>query len=322
MPRMAALAGIVAVVCATAGWTAATGPAEAAAAHVTGIQRVDGQLSLVKVYSPSMHTVVTNQVLRPRDGGSAPVFYLLNGRGGGVVAGDSWLRMTGYRSFFADKHVTVVSPLGGAGSWYSDWRQPDPVLGVNKWEQYLVHELPAALAGPLHTNGRNAIGGPSHSGSPALDLAGRGGRRFDAAASYSGCPAIGSPAGTVAAMSTVAVGGGNAVNMFGLPGDPAWGDHDPSMHADRLRGKAVYIATATGIPGQIDGPTPTQPFLLAGPSEVELATAWCTRQMHDALSAVGVAHQYRTFDRGAHTWNLFEEEMRDSWRTIGPAIGA
>ena len=45
---------------------------------------------MVYVYSPSMGKVIPNQVLRPRGDGSAPVFYLLNGRSGGVE-GDSWL---------------------------------------------------------------------------------------------------------------------------------------------------------------------------------------------------------------------------------------
>ena len=95
-----------------------------------------------------MGRVIPNQVLRPRGEVSAPVFYLLNGRSGGVE-GDSWLEQTDHRSFFAGKNVTVVSPLGGPYAWYADWQRPDPALGVNKWETYLLRELPGAISGPL-----------------------------------------------------------------------------------------------------------------------------------------------------------------------------
>jgi len=294
-------------------------PAEAA--HVTRVDRIDGQLSTVYVYSPSMGREIPNQVLRAAGDRPAPVFYLLNGRAGGVE-GDSWLQQTGYRSFFGGKNVTVVSPLGGPYSWYADWQQPDPTLGVNKWETYLLRELPDAIAGPLKTNGRNAIAGLSLSGGPALDIAGRGGGRFRAAASYSGCPAISAPPATMGVIATTALGGGNALNMFGPPGSPAWIDHDPSRNPGRLAGKAIYLGAAVGLPGAPDAAPIAAPTLLAGPAQVEMATKWCTDQLHGALDAARIPHTYRVFGQGAHTWALFENEMRDSWRVIGPALGA
>lgn len=312
------VAALLAVVATMLSGTALAAPASAA---VVRIDRVDAQLSMVYVYSPSMGKVIPNQVLRPRGGSAAPVFYLLNGRSGGVE-GDSWLKQTDHRSFFAGKNVTVVSPLGGPYSWYADWQRPDPVLGVNKWATYLLRELPAAIAGPLKTNGRNAIAGLSLSGGPALDIAGRGGSFYRAAASYSGCPAISAPPATTGVFATTSLGGGNALNMFGPPGSAAWVDHDPSRHPERLRGKAIYLGVASGLPGRTDGAPVGAPSLLAGPAEVEMATRWCTDQMAGALRGAGIPHTYRVFDQGAHTWSLFATEMRDSWRVIGPALGA
>lgn len=281
-----------------------------AQAQVVGIQRVDDQLSLVSVYSPALRRTVVNQVLRPRGGGPAPVLYLLNGRSGGSD-GDSWLRKTNHRHFFAGKNVTVISPLGGGYEWYSS----------GGWEQYLRFELPNAIARPLQTTGRAAIAGVSHTAPAALDLAGRGGNRFQAVAALSGCPAISSPIGVPAVTATMALGGGNAFAVFGPPGAPAWAEHDPSLHPHRLAGKAVYLGAASGVPGEYDGGH-VGPLLLAGPSQVETVSLACTSQMSRALTSAGVAHTFRILPSGAHTWVLFENLLRDSWRVLGPAIGA
>lgn len=277
---------------------------------MTGINRVDGQLSLVSVYSPALRRTVVNQVLRPRGGGAAPVFYLLNGRSGGTD-GDSWLRMTNYRSFFANKQVTVVSPLGGGYEYYS----------AGAWERYMRYELPAAIAGPLQTTGRAAIAGLSHTAPAALDLAGRSGRLYSAVGAYSGCPNITSIVGQVAVPITMAFGGGNAYAMFGAPGSPGWNDHDPFLHPNRLRGKAVYLGAGSGMPGEADGRA-QGPGLWGGPAEVEAFAQACTQAMSAKLNSVGIRHEFTSLSTGAHTWQLFERLMRDSWSTIGPAIGA
>ncbi|HEY9311992.1 alpha/beta hydrolase family protein [Williamsia sp.] len=316
LSRRLALIVVVAVgaMCLTAG------PAAAAPAAVTGVQQVTAQLSIIYVYSPSMNRVIPNQVLRPAgNAAGAPTFYLLSGKGGGTD-GDSWVAQTDYERFFAGKKVNVVSPLGGRYSWYTDWRAADPVIGVNSWQTYLTHELPAVLDRELKANGRNAIAGLSMSGGPALDLAGQAPWLYRAVGSYSGCPSISSPFGMAAVSATVASGGANPFNMFGLPGDPAWVDHDPTMNPNRLRDKVVYLSAATGIPSGAPGLSAAPLFL--GPSQVESITRGCTDQMAASLRRAGVAHTYRVFDTGAHTWGSFERQMRDSWQVIGPAIGA
>jgi S-formylglutathione hydrolase FrmB len=295
------------------------GPATSAPS-VTGSKQVTDRLSIIYVYSPSMNRVIPNQVLRPAgNAAGAPTFYLLNGKGGGTE-GDSWVNYTNYESFFAGKRVNVVSPLGGKYSWYADWRGPDLVTGINKWQTYLTRELPAALAPELKSNGSNAIAGLSMSGGPALDLAGQAPDVYRAVASYSGCPAISSPLGTAAVSATVASGGANPLAMYGPPGDPAWAQHDATLHPNRLRGKAIYISAATGLPRAAPGPAAVPLFF--GPAQVEVITRQCTDQMAAGLRAAGVGHTYTVFPRGAHTWGSFEQQMRDSWRVIGPAIGA
>lgn len=284
------------------------GTADAATARVVSVHRVDGQLALVRVYSPALRTVITNQVLLPPNGAPTPVFYLLNGKSGGVD-GDSWLRKTRYRTFFAGKRVTVVSPVGGGYTWYS----------TRGWQRYLQHDLPAAIDARFPTTGRAAIAGLSHSASAALDIAGRD-RRFVAAASYSGCPAITSPTGTAAVVATMASGGQNAFAVFGPAGGPGWVDHDPARNPRRLSGKAVYLGAGSGVPGRFDGPVLGYPGLLVGPTQVESIVRGCTDVMRASLARAGVRHTVRVFSTGAHTWGLFYRELKDSWRVIAPAL--
>lgn len=315
-----AWAAVIVVVAAVVTVGLHAGPAAAAPAGVTGIKQITDRLSIIYVYSPSMNRVIPNQVLRPAgDAAGAPTFFLLNGKGGGTE-GDSWANYTDYEGFFAGKHVNVVSPLGGKYSWYADWRGPDLVTGLNRWQTYLTRELPGALAPTLKSNGANAIAGLSMSGGPALDLAGQAPDVYRAVASYSGCPAISGPLGMLAVSATVASGGANPLNMYGPPGDPAWAHHDAALHPERLRGKAIYISAATGVPRGAPGPAAAP--LLLGPSQVEMITRTCTDQMASGLRNAGVPHTYRVFPTGAHTWGSFEQQMRDSWRVIGPAIGA
>lgn len=279
-------------------------------ARAVQVRPIDGQLSEVSVFSPALGRTVVNTVLRPRGGGPAPVLYLLNGRSGGTD-GDSWLRMTSYRSFFANKNVTVVSPQGGGFEYYS----------VGAWETYLRDELPRAIAGPLQATGTAAIAGVSHTAPAALDLAGRSGNRYRAVASYSGCPAVSSPVGMTAITAVMALGGANAFAVFGPPGSPTWTDHDPSLHPARLAGKTVYLGSGSGIPGAADG-SHAGPGLLAGPAQVEAVAAGCTRQLASILHRHGVPSTLHQFPTGAHTWRLFEAQLRDSWPVIGRAIGA
>ena len=249
----------------------------------------------VPVYSHAMNRTIINNVL-PAPGGSAPVFYLLHGAGGGSDR-IGWEWNSSYRTFFENKNVTVVSPVGGAGSFYTNWRHGDPKLGLNKWQTYLTRELPAAINRQFNGNGRNAVAGVSMSGGPALDLAAHAPRLYRAAASYSGCP----PQATVGApgvIGTVLAQGGNPGNMW-APGD--YIAHDPTLNAPRLRGKAIYIS--------------------AGDVGPELAIRACSEIAAAALRAQGVRVTYDAV-RGDHSWAAFEAGLERSWRVIGPAIGA
>ncbi|MFF1555530.1 alpha/beta hydrolase [Rhodococcus erythropolis] len=290
-------------------------------ASVVGTRTVSETLSIIDVFSPSMNRIISNEVLRPARGGSLPTLYLLNGALGNED-GVGWVNNSAVTDFFADKNVTVVLPIGGRFSFYTDWLQPDPVLGVNAWQTYLTRELPAAIDSQFRGTGANAIAGLSMSGASALDLAIHAPGLYRATASLSGCPAPSHPLATAGISAMIAGGLNNPFNMWGLPGDPAWREHDPSLNAEKLRGTAVYVAASRGNTGPVDGIAPGAIPPLGGMA-VEAMIYQCTTQFVDALHAANIPATISLREEGAHTWALFEDELRHAWTTtLAPAIGA
>ena len=153
------------------------------------------------------------------------------------------------------KNVNVVMPLGGAYSLYTDWNADDPILGINKWNTYMTTELPPLIDAEFHGTGRDAIGGISSTAGAALDIVGHAPQRYKAAASYSGCPVRSGAIGFPTSTAMIAYGGGSSLNAWGLPGSPQWLDHDPNANPARLRGVEVFVGSASGTPGPIDGTT-------------------------------------------------------------------
>ncbi|MCP9619603.1 alpha/beta hydrolase [Nocardia otitidiscaviarum] len=293
------------LVCAVAATVVAVRPAAAAPELA--------ETTVLDVYSPAMDRVVSNRVI-PAAHAGAPTLYLLTGAGGGQD-GISWWDDTDVREFFADKNVNVVMPIGGAFTLYTDWIADDPIAGRNKWQTYLTGELPAAVDARFATSGRNAIAGVSMSAGSAIDLAIQGGDRYSAVASYSGCPWTSDAAGVAMAGAVVLRGGGNPANMWGVPGGEVWRAHDPYLHAERLRGKTVYLSAASGVPGVIDRNGLPSPV-------VEAIASSCTAAFAAHLSRQGMTPIHVDRSAGSHTWGQFQTDLHDSWPHLARAIGA
>ncbi len=216
------------------------------APHVVETRAVSPTHTVVDVYSPAMDRVISNDVLRPAHGGSLPTLYLLNGALGGED-GVGWMNNSQAPAFFADKDVTVVLPIGGRFSFYTDWGAPDPILGINMWETYLTRELPGVIDREFGGTGLNAVAGLSMSGGPALDLAIQAPELYQAAASFSGCPAPSNLLATVGISTMIASGLNNPFNMWGPPGSRGWKAHDPAANAAKLAGTPCTSARLAGL---------------------------------------------------------------------------
>src|SRR5690606_14695355 len=163
-----------------------------------------------------------------------------------------WIKDAGAVDFFADKNVTVVLPVGGQASFYSDWLEPNN--GKNyKWETFLTKELPPLLESQWRATDTRGIAGLSMGGTAAMFLSARNSDFAKFAASYSGfltTTSTGMPQAIRLAM--IDAGGFDAAAMWGPPDSPLWEEHDPVYLADRLKGKSLYISSGTGASGKHD----------------------------------------------------------------------
>ncbi|MCV7377587.1 hypothetical protein H7K38_02825 [Mycobacterium alsense] len=183
-------------------------------AHITDIQDVNDRWDKVSVCSPSMNTVIVNDVFKAPNAG-APVFYLLPGIDGSEDRG--WFGMTDVQGFFANKNVNVVAPLGGPFSWWTDWVND----GSKQYQTYMTRELPPVINAQYHANGRNAVGGLSSTGGTAIDYAVQAPGVFRAVASYSGFPSVSEPDEAQQVALTLGGGGQSAEAMWGRWADPS-----------------------------------------------------------------------------------------------------
>ncbi|WP_342319631.1 alpha/beta hydrolase-fold protein [Corynebacterium mayonis] len=131
-------------------------------------------ISMSSQVLPSMGREVKNDILLPGGTDSTeprPTFYLMMGADG-AGGGFTWHNSSDYESFFATKHVNVVTPKGSISSMQADWYREDPKTGLNKWLTYMTKELPPLIDATFHGTSRDAIAGISMSGGPAISIAG------------------------------------------------------------------------------------------------------------------------------------------------------
>ncbi|MEV6279490.1 alpha/beta hydrolase family protein [Nocardia sp. NPDC051832] len=285
---------------------------------------VRGQ-TVLGVYSAAMERTVRMTLLRAADPAEpAPTLYLLNGSSGG--SDGNWLDRTDAVEFFADKQVNVVVLLDGAGSYFTDWRAADPILGKQRWATFLTEELPPIVDREFRGTGANAIAGVSMAGTSVFQLALAAPGFYRAIGSYSGCVRTSDPAGQAIVQAVVTTQRGTVANMWGPPGDPAWRAHDPYLQAERLRGTAIYVATGTGLPGPNENLERNRgdvlhllyQFMFGAPMEV--IANLCTRQLRDLLHTKGIPATFDLRPTGTHSWPYWQDDLHSSWPMFAAAL--
>lgn len=301
---------------------------------------------VASVWSPSMRTQIPVLVQSPANGNSgAPVMYLLSGSTGGEKD-DDWTHATDANAFYARKNVWTVTPIGGAASYYADWRRVDPAanfrFGVTtnrplRWETFLTSELPRAferahggVTGPARSR---AIAGISMSGTAVIRIAENHPGMYRAVGAYSGCADTASPQGQLALRSVAFFpGGADASNMYGPPGDPQWTAQDPVVNAYKLRNRtpALWISAATGLPGAHDTLTDrtiggnvgalADQVAVGGISEA--VSRYCTQTLASRLAALRIPATVRFPAAGTHSWGYWQDQMHQSWPMFARALGA
>ncbi|MGB3699441.1 MAG: alpha/beta hydrolase family protein [Gordonia sp. (in: high G+C Gram-positive bacteria)] len=273
------------------------------------------------VYSRAMHKNVKVHIV---DGGGSkakPTLYLLDGlRAPDNTSG--WLQNTRVAQWMAGKGTNVAIPFGGGGSFYTDWEQRDPKLGVNKWETFLTKELPAYMKARHNSdNRRNGIAGLSMSGTAALNLASRHPNFYKAVASYSGYPTVTMPGFTQGIQASVAEMGGNPNNMWGFFPAGQWFANDPFLSAGNLAGHRVYVSSGTGVGSKYDssltpGSGSFNPVKFAQMVPLEVAASTSSQLYIARLAAVpGVRLTTHISPDGAHWWDYWQDRFKQSWNT-------
>src|SRR3954451_1225005 len=215
------------------------------------------------VFSQSMNRNIRVQF----QGGGGKAVYLLDGlRAQDDYSG--WDINTAAFEWFYQSGVSVVMPVGGQSSFYTDWYSPSSFNNQTftyKWETFLTNELPQWLAAnkQVSTTG-NGIVGLSMSGGAALILSAYHPAQFSYAASLSGflnpSTLVMQQAIRVAMLDA---GGFNVDNMWGPPWDPSWKRNDPVRQVSRIvaNGTRLWIYCAPGGSTPLDeGADPNQAF--------------------------------------------------------------
>ncbi|WP_280266141.1 alpha/beta hydrolase [Nocardia wallacei] len=294
-----------------------------------------GRVVDLTVHSAAMGRPLSVEILPAADlSKPAPTLYLLNGVDGGTDTGNwrdgsNWLTKTDVAEFFAGQQVNVVIPIGGAGSFFTDWRADDPVHGRQRWTTFLTRELPPVIDSAFHGSGANAIAGLSMASTSVFQLALAEPGLYRAIGSYSGCVRTSDPMGQVMVDAIVTGRQGNILNMWGPPGDPAWAANDPYLHAAQLRGTTVYVASGNGAPGPLD--TLDGPGIHADPVKLidqlviggllDAVASRCTQQLRDRLRELDIPATFDLRPNGTHSWGYWEQDLHKSWPVLRAALG-
>jgi diacylglycerol O-acyltransferase/trehalose O-mycolyltransferase len=272
------------------------------------------------VYSPSMGRSIRVEFQPGSGGASAPTsgagskaVYLLDGlRAQDDYSG--WDINTAAFEWFEGSGVSVVMPVGGQSSFYTDWYSPSSFNSQTytyKWETFLTAELPAWLASEKQVSQTgNGVVGLSMSGGPALILSAYHPAQFRYAASLSGF--LNPSALFMQQAIRVAMldaGGYNVDNMWGAPTDPAWKRNDPVVTASRIaaNGTRLWIYCAPGATNPAAGADPTQ-ALSAG--SLEALALRSNKAFQTAYAKAGGSNATFEFPAaGNHAWPYWGAQL-------------
>lgn len=256
-------------------------------------------------------------------GGGSRALYLLDG----LRAQDDfngWDINTPAFEWYYQSGLSVVMPIGGQSSFYTDWYQPAVGAGgtqTYKWETFLTRELPDWLAANRGlTRGGNAVVGLSMSGSTALIYTANYPGEFRYAGSLSGFLNLSDPFWPpLVRLAMNDAGGFNPDAMWGPPGDPAWARNDPTVNVAKLvsTGARLWVYCGSGTPDDLAGAASGAPQQF-----LENFTLKSNTNFRDAYVAAGGKNATFVFPpTGTHTWAYWGQQLQqmkpDIQRTLG-----
>lgn len=266
------------------------------------------------VWSAAMGRNIPVQIQPAQRGGNAAL-YLLDGLRA-TEHTSAWLHDVNAAKTYVDHNITVVMPVGGTASFYTDWDSAFQMGGqtVNyKWETFLTTELKDYLAqhfGVAPHN--NSIAGLSMGGTAAIVLAAKHPGQFRQALSFSGYLNTSFPgAHTFLGLALSDAGGFNINNMYGSFFSPRRFENDPYNLAGRLQGRDVYISAASGLPRQEDWQKYQPQHVFSG-MFLEWVAKFTTTMWESKARTSGVQVTSHYPAQGVHNWVEFGYELEHS----------
>ncbi|WP_072689119.1 alpha/beta hydrolase [Rhodococcus marinonascens] len=273
-----------------------------------------------ELWVPSSMGNIKVQVQWAAGGGNAAL-YLLDGLRAQNDR-NAWSFETNALDQFRDDNVTLVMPVGGESSFYTDWYAPSNFNGQTftyKWETFLTQDLPEFLANYGVSRSNNGVLGLSMGGSAALTLAAYHRDQFKFAGSLSGYLNISAPGMREAIrVAMLDAGGFNVDSMWGPPWNSAWLRNDPFVFAPRLKGLSMYVSASSGLPGKFDHPTSAvDAFNTTNAMGLEALALANTRAFQARLASLGIAATYDFPASGTHSWPYWGDEL---WKARGQIL--
>jgi diacylglycerol O-acyltransferase/trehalose O-mycolyltransferase len=259
----------------------------------------------LQVPSPSMGRDIKVQF----QGGGPHAVYLLDG----LRAQDDYngwdINTPAFEEFY-QSGISVIMPVGGQSSFYTDWYQPSQGNGQDytyKWETFLTKEMPGWLQAKKDVSpDGNGVVGVSMSGGSALILASYYPQQFPYAASLSGFlnPSEGWWP-TLIGMAMNDSGGYNANSMWGPSSDPAWKRSDPMLQIPRLvaNNTRIWVYCGNGTASDLGGDDMSAKFL-------ESFTVRTNKAFQQNYMAAGGRNGVFNFPTdGTHSWPYWNQQL-------------
>ncbi|MEZ0363516.1 esterase family protein [Mycobacterium sp. pUA109] len=258
-------------------------------------------------------------------GANSPAVYMLDG----LRAQDDfngWDINTPAFEWYYGSGISMVMPVGGQSSFYSDWYKPacgKAGCSTYKWETFLTSELPQYLQANQNVKptGSAAVG-LSMAGSAALTLAIYHPEQFPYASSMSGF--LNLSEGWWPSLVNISMGdagGYKAADMWGPKEDPAWQRNDPMVNISKLvaNNTRIWIYCGNGTPNEIGGGNLPAEFL-------EKMTIRTNKTFQDNYIAAGGTNGVFNFpDAGTHDWGYWGQQLQamkpDMQRVLGATPG-
>ncbi|GAA1461619.1 alpha/beta hydrolase [Williamsia maris] len=201
-----------------------------------------------KVYSKASGKTIIVQIRA--SSGSTQGVYLLDGMRAREDRSAWTTDVQAAKVYDGKSDTTLVMPVGGASSFYTDWNGPAGANTNFKQETFLTSELPDFLQQNFGVaKSGNAIVGLSMSAGPAVTLAEKHPEQFKVVQAMSGYYQTNNPLGALgvfATQSMVSNYTNGIINMWGAPGSAQWQQNDASQNLAKLKENGQVLIISSG----------------------------------------------------------------------------